>query len=1135
MIERSRYKLYTAINDYNTNARQNSNNSYANICKKILSQIYFIQHLFFQHTITMNTNFRQSYHQASKWAHQHVLVVWIGLFTCAAMALTQLFVYPEKVEASRTPTRCSDNSWSLQITESECDVLSELYTATNGDTRYNNNWRFQGDGSSICRWWRYGIGNCIRDSQEEKYSIVEISFPYNYDGNNLAGILPSSLFTLPNLESIYMANNWYLDVNIDHITGSPYASNYRFINIANSTLHGDITNFNNLTNLEYLDVSCYTNYANGSEDMQENCTAIGDISFVPLLSNMYALRVWWHTNITFDLSYLETATQLREIYALDNYIVGDLWVLSWATGMESLDIACRHLIDGGCNVTGNLSALQNMNNLRYLSLDMLYNIEWTLDVLYDKINLTDVDLTDNKISWTIGAGIGNLTALTNLDLDGNLLQWTLPVEMYNLTMLQDLNLHGNQLSWPLLHFWLFRHLEWLNFGGNDFDYSNVRDMILPEEAICPMAEGGCKPNNSSLKRLRIDNANIWWQIADIRDRFPRLEELGLQFSKLTWPLPASFENLTNLKELQLRFNTLDGAIPTYLTTFNLHEWKLALESNCFDTDVTDENLLSLLDSSPGRENQFNCKANVRVTTQVNANALQAGQCTTYTIQYSNLWPQKAVNLKIGQTFANGITASGASIPIMYEEGLVWRTYWTLDDPCYVQATQQASWPYFEQYEDILINNQEYGFESIYDLAIILWSFLGGEQFTGEPWTTEFGYVLDRFCPFIFWTDNHTLCLLLFWIDISEVEDPSCGYGWTQGYIRKPGTIPTNTSGTIQVELCNQSESIGVLSCENINVETISENENQEQCTLTVWWSYCGDGNIDEWEQCDDGNIVNGDWCSTMCTVEQNTGNTWNNNDWGGNGWENGGWGSGIPSITKWYWLVIKTDEEIGICNKGEDKSKSNYDRVCEEDQHNSADKKSRLIDDKEKFDAEVQKVKKSMTCYLDEEVVRGHIFGLDLWLTTVQNPCIADLMEPLDRQRLSKIMSMFATNIFDKKAMQRNCNFIDTYDISSEMKKFTKLSCELKIMGQNRDGTPNNVFNPKGEVTTEMFWVTLSRLLRDERNNTPIDDPRPWSFMHLLWLQKAGIMKYINNPAQAQIKWYALIALMRAYLTLENK
>lgn len=148
--------------------------------------------------------------------------------------------------------------------------------------------------------------------------------------------------------------------------------------------------------------------------------------------------------------------------------------------------------------------------------------------------------------------------------------------------------------------------------------------------------------------------------------FPDLIELNLQFNKITGPFPPSFEALTNLSEFQIRFNNLDGDIPPYLAAMQLDEGKFAIEANCLNTDVTDPDLLALLtENSPGWNNQLNCRANIKISTETENSSLAAGQCAPYTIHYENLGPQQAINLTIGQAFGDNITASGSVPP--YEE------------------------------------------------------------------------------------------------------------------------------------------------------------------------------------------------------------------------------------------------------------------------------------------------------------------------------------------------------------------------------------------------------------------------------------------------------------------------------------
>lgn len=116
-----------------------------------------------------------------------------------------------------------------------------------------------------------------------KYHVQSINF--ERQGNGLSGIVATSLYTLPMLNSLYLSHNPNMAINIDDITQSVYASNYTNINVNNAILHGNLNGFANLTNLQYLDVACYrdTNY--------DNCGITGDTSFVPSLHKLYGLLI----------------------------------------------------------------------------------------------------------------------------------------------------------------------------------------------------------------------------------------------------------------------------------------------------------------------------------------------------------------------------------------------------------------------------------------------------------------------------------------------------------------------------------------------------------------------------------------------------------------------------------------------------------------------------------------------------------------------------------------------------------------------------------------------------------------------------------------------------------------------------
>jgi len=69
------------------------------------------------------------------------------------------------------------------------------------------------------------------------------------------------------------------------MSNSPYASNFTSINVSNNIIYGNINNFINFSNIEYIDIACY------SDADFENCNATGDTSFVPNLPRIYGLKL----------------------------------------------------------------------------------------------------------------------------------------------------------------------------------------------------------------------------------------------------------------------------------------------------------------------------------------------------------------------------------------------------------------------------------------------------------------------------------------------------------------------------------------------------------------------------------------------------------------------------------------------------------------------------------------------------------------------------------------------------------------------------------------------------------------------------------------------------------------------------
>lgn len=89
-----------------------------------------------------------------------------------------------------------------------------------------------------------------------------------------------------------------------------------------------------------------------------------------------------------------------------------------------------------------------------------------------------------------------------------------------------------------------------------------------------------------------------------------------------------------------------------------------------------------------------------------------------------------------------------------------------------------------------------------------------------------------------------------------------------------------------------------------------------------------------------------------------------------------------------------TDEDLGICEDGEDNSDSYYDRKCTDEEHGSADEKPEnpVMDDTFNFIKEVGNVMKSMTCNISQELVEAYVFGRSINMTTVEDICKANLL-----------------------------------------------------------------------------------------------------------------------------------------------
>jgi len=169
----------------------------------------------------------------------------------------------------------------LTIPTSECTVLSELYSGTNGSGRTNHDGRF----STVNVEDRFGI-KTIGSSNPKHVEGIYLQkstgpdvpgVPSQRDGNNLSGNLPTSMSGLIYLKDLYLSKN-QIDGNLpvdlpslsalqrlyaydNQLTGSLMTGLQRLtglqiLDLHNNTLHGSLpAALGEMTGLQGLDLS----------------------------------------------------------------------------------------------------------------------------------------------------------------------------------------------------------------------------------------------------------------------------------------------------------------------------------------------------------------------------------------------------------------------------------------------------------------------------------------------------------------------------------------------------------------------------------------------------------------------------------------------------------------------------------------------------------------------------------------------------------------------------------------------------------------------------------------------------------------------------------------------------------------
>ncbi|KAK7336899.1 hypothetical protein VNO77_17450 [Canavalia gladiata] len=218
-------------------------------------------------------------------------------------------------------------------------------------------------------------------------------------------------------------------------------------------------------------------------------------------------------------------------------------------------------------------------------------------------NLSDFNVSLNKLVGEIPSGIGNATKLKILDLGGNNFTYPIPPEMGNLLELQVLRLSNNsllkqiptQLS-NLQNLWL------LDLGANFLEnpdpaqfkgMASITELNLTFNSLTevPPFVSECP----KLVSLDLSLNTITGQIPIHLLASPRnLTILDMTTNYFEGLIPAEIKNLSNLKHLKLGQNKLNGTIPEEIGLLPSLE-VLELNQNAFQGPIPSSigNLLKL--------------------------------------------------------------------------------------------------------------------------------------------------------------------------------------------------------------------------------------------------------------------------------------------------------------------------------------------------------------------------------------------------------------------------------------------------------------------------------------------------------------------------------------------------------------
>ncbi|GMP22094.1 hypothetical protein CsSME_00000263 [Camellia sinensis var. sinensis] len=331
--------------------------------------------------------------------------------------------------------------------------------------------------------------------------------------NNITGIITSLMWLFQNSSpSMIGLGSSGLTVKIGRYPFSPDFQPIQ-LDLSSCSIGGGIPDFvSNLTNLEYLSLAD-NNLSGTIPSWLLNLPRLG---YLDLSSNN--LQGVVPPNIRLQQFFGPTTLNLA-----GNHLEGPIPFLPET--IEAVDLS-RNNFTGGIPIQ-----VGGLQNVKYLSFSSnLLSGPIPLSFCHTNNVLMLIDLSNNSLSGTIPAGLGNCTSLISLHLARNNLRGNIPNELKAATNFIFLQLNGNHFSGPFPTFIReLQNLEVLNLGNNKFE-GNIPRFI------------------GDLQKLRI---------------------LVLEWNSFNGSIPKEISNLWDLQFIGFSNNKLSGAIPDKLQCFKM--------------------------------------------------------------------------------------------------------------------------------------------------------------------------------------------------------------------------------------------------------------------------------------------------------------------------------------------------------------------------------------------------------------------------------------------------------------------------------------------------------------------------------------------------------------------------------------